>query len=47
VWWEISAGAWMSWFLGRRNSRAIMTVGGRHIGIPARAVRGSEAGRDG
>jgi hypothetical protein len=39
--WEISAEAWMSWFLGRRNSRTITTVGRRQTGTPARAVRGS------
>jgi hypothetical protein len=29
---ESSAGAWMSWFLGRRNSTTITTVAGKQIG---------------
>jgi hypothetical protein len=39
---EISAGAWMSWFLGRRNSTTITTVAQRQTGTPMRPVQGSE-----
>jgi hypothetical protein len=39
---EISAGVWMSWFLGAATQKPITTVGRRQIGTPARAVRGSE-----
>jgi hypothetical protein len=40
---DISAGAWMSWFLGRRDSRTITTVAARsQIGTPVRPVQGSE-----
>jgi hypothetical protein len=39
--WEIRTGAWTSWFLGRRNSRTITTVGRRQTGTPARPVQGS------
>jgi hypothetical protein len=31
---EISAGAWTSWFLGRRNSRTITTIATRQTGTP-------------
>ena len=39
---EISAGAWMSWFLGRRNSTTITTVTRRQTKTPVRPVQGSE-----
>ncbi len=39
---EISAAAWMSWFLGRRNSRTITTVARRQTRTPVCPVRGSE-----
>jgi hypothetical protein len=39
---EISAGVWMSWFLGRRNFTTITTVARSPVRTPMRPVQGSE-----
>jgi hypothetical protein len=39
---EISVEVWTSWFLGRRNSTTITTVGRRQTRAPVRPVWGSE-----